>query len=156
MKLIIVAVGHRMPAWVDTGFDEFARRMPRELPLELVEIKAEPRTSGKPPAAMMEAEATRIKTALPARCTRVILDEHGTDLTSIALAQKLETWQGGGEDIVFIIGGPDGLDPALKASAHETLRLSSLTLPHALVRPLLAEALYRAWSITRHHPYHRE
>jgi 23S rRNA (pseudouridine1915-N3)-methyltransferase len=156
MKLIIVAVGHRMPAWVEAGFDEFARRMPRELPLELVEVKAEARTSGKTPAAMMDAEAIRIKAALPARCTKVILDEHGTDLTSMALAQKLETWQGSGEDIVFIVGGPDGLAPALKASANESLRLSSLTLPHALVRPLLAEALYRAWSITRHHPYHRE
>ncbi|GHT81640.1 ribosomal RNA large subunit methyltransferase H [Betaproteobacteria bacterium] len=156
MKLLIVAVGHKMPDWVVSGFDEFARRMPRELPLELIELKAESRTTGKPPAAMMEAEAGRIEAALPARCRRVVLDEHGADLTSMALAHRLENWRAGGEDVAFIVGGPDGLAPGLKKSAHERLRLSSLTLPHALVRPLLAEALYRAWSIICHHPYHRE
>lgn len=145
-----------MPAWTQAGFDDFARRMPRELPLELIEIKAEARNPGKNPSALMEAEASRIKAALPSRCRRVILDERGADLTSTALAQRLEEWRGGGEDIAFIIGGPDGLAPTLKASAHESIRLSSLTLPHALMRPLLAEALYRAWSITRRHPYHRE
>ena len=156
MRLVVVAVGHRMPAWTQAGFDDFARRMPRELPLELIEIKAEARNPGKTPLMMMEAEATRIAAALPARCRKVVLDEHGTDFTSVALAHRLEEWRGGGEDVAFIIGGPDGLAPALKANAHESIRLSSLTLPHALVRPLLAEALYRAWSITRHHPYHRE
>ncbi|MDR2881552.1 MAG: 23S rRNA (pseudouridine(1915)-N(3))-methyltransferase RlmH [Azoarcus sp.] len=156
MRLLVVAVGHRMPAWTQAGFDDFARRMPRELPLELIEIKAEARNPGKNPSALMEAEASRIKAALPSRCRRVILDERGADLTSTALAQRLEEWRGGGEDIAFIIGGPDGLAPTLKASAHESIRLSSLTLPHALMRPLLAEALYRAWSITRRHPYHRE
>ena len=105
---------------------------------------------------MMEAEAARIETALPARCHRVILDERGADLTSAALAQRLEAWQRGGEDVAFIIGGPDGLAPSLKAGAHEAIRLSSLTLPHALARAVLAEAVYRAWSITRHHPYHRK
>lgn len=145
-----------MPAWAEAGFDDFARRMPRELPLELIEVKAEPRNSGKTAASMMEAEAARIESALPVRCRRVILDEHGIDLTSAALARRLEEWSGGGQDIAFIIGGPDGLSPSIKATAHESLRLSSLTLPHALVRPLLAEALYRAWSITRNHPYHRE
>lgn len=156
MKLIIVAVGHKMPDWVVCGFDEFARRMPRELALELIEVKAESRTSGKTPAAMMEAEAVRIEAALPARCRRIVLDEHGADLTSMALARRLEDWRAGGEDVAFIVGGPDGLAPDLKKTAHESLRLSSLTLPHALVRPLLAETLYRAWSITCHHPYHRE
>ena len=145
-----------MPAWTQAGFEDFARRMPRELPLELIEVKAEARNSGKTPLAMMNAEAARIEVALPTRCRRVILDEFGADFTSTALARRLEEWRCSGEDIAFIIGGPDGLAPALKASAHESLRLSSLTLPHALVRPLLAEALYRAWSITRHHPYHRE
>jgi len=145
-----------MPDWTQAGFDEFARRMPHELPLALIEVKAEARNSGKTPLAMMEAEATRIEAALPNRCRRVILDERGADLTSMTLARRLEEWRGSGEDIAFIIGGPDGLAPALKAGAHESIRLSSLTLPHALVRPLLAEALYRAWSITRNHPYHRE
>lgn len=156
MKLIIAAVGTRMPAWVETGYTDFARRMPRELPVQLVEIKAEPRTTGKTVEAMMAAEAARIEAALPPRCRRVILDERGQDLTTRELARRLEAWQGGGEDVAFIVGGPDGLDPALKASAAERLRLSSLTLPHALVRPLLAEALYRAWSLLHNHPYHRE
>ncbi|AWI79949.1 23S rRNA (pseudouridine(1915)-N(3))-methyltransferase RlmH [Parazoarcus communis] len=156
MKLLVVAVGHRMPSWVEAGFDEFARRMPRELPLQLVEIKAEPRTSGKTVEAMMAAEATRLEAALPPRCRRVILDERGADLSSMALARRLEDWQGEGQDVALIVGGPDGLSPAFKATAAESVRLSSLTLPHALVRPLLAEALYRAWSITRNHPYHRE
>lgn len=156
MKLVVVAVGHRMPAWVEAGFDEFARRMPRELPLQLIEVKAEPRTSGKTVDAMMAAEAARIEAVLPARCRRLILDERGADLTTVALARRLEAWQGEGRDVALIVGGPDGLAPELKASADESLRLSSLTLPHALVRPLLAEALYRAWSVTRNHPYHRE
>ena len=156
MKLLVVAVGTRMPAWVESGFDEYARRMPREAALECLEIKAEARTTGKTVAAMRAAEAARIEAALPARCRRVILDERGRDTTTDRLARRFEHWLAGGEDVVFIIGGPDGLDPALKASADETLRLSSLTLPHALARPLLAEALYRAWSVTRNHPYHRE
>jgi 23S rRNA (pseudouridine1915-N3)-methyltransferase len=156
LKLVVVAIGHRMPAWVEAGFDDYARRMPRELPLELIEVKAEARNSGKTPDAMREAEAARIEASLPVRCRRVILDERGADFTSMALARRLEEWQRGGEDVAFIAGGPDGLAPALKANAHESIRLSSLTLPHVLVRPLLAEALYRAWSITRHHPYHRE
>ncbi|MDR2209093.1 MAG: 23S rRNA (pseudouridine(1915)-N(3))-methyltransferase RlmH [Azoarcus sp.] len=156
MKLLVVAVGHRMPAWTQAGFDDFARRMPHELSLELIEVKAEPRNLGKTSSVAMEAEAVRIEAALPTRCRKVVLDERGADLTSMALARRLEEWRNNGEDIAFIIGGPDGLAPALKACAHETIRLSSLTLPHALVRPLLAEALYRAWSITRHHPYHRE
>ncbi|MDR1661193.1 MAG: 23S rRNA (pseudouridine(1915)-N(3))-methyltransferase RlmH [Azoarcus sp.] len=156
MKLILVAIGHRMPAWVEAGFDDYARRMPRELPLELIELKAEARTLGKTREAMREAEAARIEAALPARCRRVVLEERGIELDSMALASRLEQWRRGGEDIAFIAGGPDGLAPALEANAHETLRLSSLTLPHALVRPLLAEALYRAWSILQHHPYHRE
>lgn len=156
MKLLVVAVGTRMPAWVAAGFDEFARRMPRELPLQLVEVKAEPRTTGKTVDAMMAAEAARIEAALPPRCHRVILDERGADVTTKELARRLETWQAGGEDVALIVGGPDGLAAPLKASASERLRLSSLTLPHALVRPLLAEALYRAWSVLKNHPYHRE
>ncbi|MBN8442502.1 MAG: 23S rRNA (pseudouridine(1915)-N(3))-methyltransferase RlmH [Thauera sp.] len=156
MKLFVVAVGHRMPSWVEAGFDEFARRMPRELPLQLIEVKAEPRTSGKTVEAMMAAEAARIEAALPPRCRRVILDERGGDLSTVALARRLEAWQGEGQDVALIVGGPDGLSPELKSGAQEAIRLSSLTLPHALVRPLLAEALYRAWTVLRNHPYHRE
>ena len=156
MKILLIAVGTRMPAWVDTGFEDFAKRMPRELPLQLVEVKAEPRTTGKTVEAMMAAEAARIEAVLPPRCRRVILDERGEDLTTRKLAQRMENWQNGGDDVALIIGGPDGLAPALKSTAHETMRLSSLTLPHAMVRVMLAEALYRGWSLSRNHPYHRE
>lgn len=145
-----------MPAWVEAGFDEFARRMPRELPLQLVEVKAEPRTTGKTVAAMMAAEATRIESALPARCHRVVLDERGRNIDTAELARWLARWRTHGDDVALIVGGPDGLAPAIKDSAAESLRLSSLTLPHALVRPLLAEALYRAWTVLQNHPYHRE
>ena len=104
----------------------------------------------------MAAEAARIEAALPPRCRRLILDERGEDLTTRALARRLEHWQAEGDDVALIVGGPDGLDPTLKSTAHETMRLSSLTLPHALVRVMLAEALYRAWSLSKNHPYHRE
>ncbi|HNE17669.1 MAG TPA: 23S rRNA (pseudouridine(1915)-N(3))-methyltransferase RlmH [Rhodocyclaceae bacterium] len=156
MKLLLVAVGTRMPSWVEAGFNDFAKRMPRELPVQLVEVKAEPRTTGKTVEAMMAAEAARIEAALPPRCRRLILDERGEDLSTRALARRLEAWQTEGDDVALIVGGPDGLDPALKSTAHETMRLSSLTLPHALVRVMLAEALYRAWSLSKNHPYHRE
>jgi 23S rRNA (pseudouridine1915-N3)-methyltransferase len=154
--LLIVAVGIRMPHWVCDGYEEFARRMPRELALELVEIKPEPRSSGKPLAALLAAEAARIAQALPARCRRVVLDERGQDMTTQQLAGLIETWMGEGEDVAFIIGGADGLAPEVKAAARATLRLSSLTLPHALVRVVLAEQLYRAVSLLRNHPYHRD
>lgn len=156
MRLIVAAVGTRMPGWVEEGWREFAKRLPRDCPLELVEVKAEPRTSGKTTAVMMAAEAERLRAALPARHRLVVLDEHGADLTTKQLAERLQKWMGEGDDVAFAIGGPDGLDPAFKAEAREKIRLSSLTLPHALVRPLLAEALYRAWSLLHHHPYHRE
>ena len=156
MKLLVVAVGHRLPAWMDDGFAEYAKRMPRELSIDLVEIKPEPRTTGKPVDVMMAAEAKRIEAALPVRCRRIALDERGEVLDTPALAHRLGQWQDSGDDAAFLIGGPDGLDPGLKASARETLRLSSLTLPHALVRVVLAEALYRAVSVLKNHPYHRE
>ena len=156
MKLLVVAVGTRLPDWINTGFVEYAKRMPRELPLELIEIKPEPRTMGKPVEAMMAAEAKRIEAALPARCRRIALDERGEALDTRTLATRLSAWQGEGDDIAFLIGGPDGLDPALKQSAHERLRLSSLTLPHGLARVVLAEALYRAHSLQIGHPYHRD
>ena len=156
MKLLAVAVGTRMPAWADAAFDEFARRMPRELPLELKEIKAEPRSGGKPVEALLAAEAGRIRAALPARCRLVALDERGADLATPQLAARLRQWMESGDDVALVIGGPDGLAPDLKSAAAETLRLSSLTLPHALARVVLAEALYRAASVLKNHPYHRE
>ncbi|MGN6827242.1 23S rRNA (pseudouridine(1915)-N(3))-methyltransferase RlmH [Paucibacter sp. M5-1] len=156
MRLLLVAVGQRQPAWADTAYEEFAKRFPPEMRLELKAVKAEPRTAGKSTEQLMAAEAQRLEAALPKSVRRVILDERGDRVTTVQLAQRLERWKGDGRDVAIFIGGPDGLDPALKATADETLRLSDLTLPHAFVRVLLAEALYRAWSVMAGHPYHRE
>jgi len=156
VRLIIAAVGQKPPAWAEAGYEEFARRFPPELRLELKAVKAEPRSGGRPPAQLMQAEAKRIEAALPAGVRRVVLDEHGSRWTTRQLADRLQFWLGDGRDVAFLVGGPDGLDPALKAGADETARLSDLTLPHAFVRVLLAEALYRAWSLSAGHPYHRE
>ena len=156
MKLLVVAVGQRQPAWADDAWAEFAKRLPAEMRLELKVLKAEPRSSGKTGAQCMAAEATRFEAALPKGVRRVVLDEHGTRLTTAQLAQRLDAWRGDGRDAALLIGGPDGLDAALKTTADETLRLSDLTLPHAFARVLLAEALYRAWSLLEGHPYHRE
>ena len=155
MKLWLVAVGQRQPAWAETAYADFAKRFPPEMRLELKAVKAEPR-GGKTAEQLMAAEAARIDAAVPRGARRVVLDEHGTRLTTTQLAQRLTAWQHDGRDAALLIGGPDGLDAALKSSADETLRLSDLTLPHAFVRVLLAEALYRAWTVTVNHPYHRE
>jgi 23S rRNA (pseudouridine1915-N3)-methyltransferase len=156
MKLWLVAVGQRQPAWADTAFEEFAKRFAPECRLELRAVKAEPRTSGRTVEAILAAEADRIEAALPKGARRIVLDERGERRSTAQLAERLRFWLGDGRDLALVVGGPDGLSPALKASADETLRLSDLTLPHALARVLLAEALYRAWSVTAGHPYHRE
>jgi len=156
MRLVIAAVGQRQPAWADAAYDDFAKRFPPEMRLELKAVKAEPRSGGKTAAQLMAAEAPRLEAACPKGALRVLLDERGTRLTTVQLAERMNSWRGEGRDVVFFIGGPDGLDPSLKATADETLRLSDLTLPHAFVRVLLAEALYRAWSLAIGHPYHRE
>ena len=156
MRLVLASVGQRPPAWAETAYEDFAKRFPPDLRLELKAVKAEPRSSGKTAAQMMAAEAQRLEAACPKGARRVVLDERGSRLTTPQLAERLRFWLGDGRDVVLLVGGPDGLDPALKATADETLRLSDLTLPHAFVRVLLAEALYRAWSVTTGHPYHRE
>ena len=156
MRLVLASVGQRPPAWAEAAYDDFAKRFPPDLRLELKAVKAEPRTTGKTPAQMMAAEAQRLEAAVPKGARRVVLDERGSRLTTVQLADRLTFWLGDGRDVALLVGGPDGLDASLKASADETLRLSDLTLPHAFVRVLLAEALYRAWSVTAGHPYHRE
>ena len=156
MRLVLASVGQRPPAWAETAYEDFAKRFPPDLRLDLKAVKAEPRTTGKTAAQMMAAEALRLEAAVPKGARRVVLDEHGSRLSTRQLADRLNFWLGDGRDVVLLVGGPDGLAPALKASADETLRLSDLTLPHAFVRVLLAEALYRAWSVTTGHPYHRE
>ena len=156
MKLIIVSVGHKMPDWITAGFNEYTRRMPREAQISLLEIKPEPRTAGKTTAQIMEAEAQRILAALPKNCRRIALDERGTQPTTRQLAALMQDWMREGGDVAFIIGGADGLHESVKQAAQQLLALSALTLPHALVRVLLAEQLYRAYSLMHNHPYHRE
>lgn len=155
MKLLVLAVGQRQPAWAEAAWADFAKRFPPEMRLELKALKAEPR-GARTAVQCMAAEAQRIDAAVPKGARRVVLDEHGTSVGTAQLAERLQFWRGDGRDVALIIGGPDGLDATLKAGADETLRLSDLTLPHAFVRVLLAEALYRAWSLHAGHPYHRE
>jgi len=145
-----------MPSWITEGFNEYAKRMPREAKIELLEIKPEPRTTGKSVVQIMEAEAQRIQAALPRDVLRIALDERGAHWTTKQLAQQLQEWMGGGRDVAFIIGGADGLHESVRSSANQLLALSAMVLPHGMVRVLLAEQLYRAHSLLNNHPYHRE
>ena len=154
--MTLVAVGQKMPAWADAAYEDYAKRFPSEFKLELKAVKAEPRGSGKSVEQMMAAEAGRIEAALPKGAFRVVLDERGTRLSTLQMAERCLGWLGQGGDVAVVIGGPDGLHPSIKESAQDTWRLSDLTLPHAMVRVLLSEALYRAWTVIVNHPYHRE
>src|SRR5690606_39097940 len=155
MLLRVIAVGTRMPSWVDQAVADFSGRLPAEISLEWREVRAAPRGRSADQARWMRDEAARIEAAMPASARRVVLDERGRDIDTATLARRLAAWREDARPVAILVGGPDGLDPALKAGADETLRLSSLTLPHPLVRVLLAEQLYRAWSINAGHPYHR-
>jgi 23S rRNA (pseudouridine1915-N3)-methyltransferase len=144
-----------MPAWVNAGWADYARRMPREFSLELVELKPEPRDRGKPVPQVLAAEAVRIAAAC--KGARVVaLDEHGQPWTTRALAESLSRWRDEACDAAFVIGSADGLAEPVKRNAAALVALSALTLPHALVRVIIAEQLYRAVSLLSHHPYHRE
>lgn len=156
MKLALVVVGQRLPGWAETACEDYLKRFPPDWRVELKAVKAEPRTQGKTVDALKAAEAQRIEAACAKGARRVVLDERGARLTTAQLAQRLLAWQLDGRDVALLIGGPDGLADTLKDGADETLRLSDLTLPHAFARVLLAEALYRAWSVNAGHPYHRE
>lgn len=155
MRLLIVAVGQRVPDWAASAYEDYAKRFPPELKVELKAVKTEPRGS-KTLEALLAAERERISAAIPRGARTVVLDERGTALTTKALAARLQGWQLEGDDVALVIGGPDGTDPGLRQAAHERIRLSDLTLPHAMVRVLLIEQLYRAWSLNAGHPYHRE
>lgn len=155
MKLLIVAVGQRVPDWAQTAWDDYAKRFPPELRVELKAVKTEPRGS-KTLQTLYAAERQRIEAAIPKGARVVALDERGQALSTLGLAERLKAWQLEGDDVALLIGGPDGLDPALRQAAHERIRLSDMTLPHAMARVLLIEQLYRAWSINANHPYHRE
>ena len=154
MKLTVVAVGHRMPAWVDAGVADYAARLPADARFRLVALKPAPR--GGPVERVLASESERIEAALPPRCLRVVLDERGTLLTTRELVRRMERWRESGRDVAFVIGGADGLAGPLKATADFLWSLSPLTLPHGLARVALAEQLYRAVSILHNHPYHRE
>jgi len=155
VRLLIVAVGLRVPDWAQTAWDDYAKRFPYEIKIELKAVKTEPRGS-RTLETLFAAERSRIEAAIPRGTRVVVLDERGTSLTTMALAGRLKEWQLGGGDVALVIGGPDGLDPAFRQAAHERIRLSDLTLPHAFARVLLIEQLYRAWSVNANHPYHRE
>ena len=155
MKLRIVALGHRLPSWVGEAYADYARRMPRALSLELVELKAEPRDRGKSTEQVLAAEAERIAAAT--RGFRVIaLDERGRTWTTAELASALGDWRDSALEVAFVIGSADGLAESVKHDANVVIALSALTLPHGLVRVMLAEQLYRAASLLQGHPYHRE
>lgn len=156
MKLRILAVGHKMPAWIEAGYQEYARRMPSDALLELVEIKPEKRAAGASTTRIQKLEADRILSALPSQAMLVALDEHGKQLTTVELSDNLARWMQDGRQPCFVIGGADGLDATVKARSDLLLGISSLTLPHGLVRVVLAEQLYRAVSLLKGHPYHRE
>lgn len=156
MKITILAIGQRQPAWVDTAVNDYLSRLPSGTggwQVQLKELKAEPRP--QPKERILAAEAARLRAAVPVGALLIALDETGRDWTTVQLAQALGRWRDAAEELAFVIGGPDGLEPAFKQEARLLLRLSSLTLPHAMARLLLVEQLYRAWSILGNHPYHR-
>ena len=155
MKFFILAVGNKMPDWIKVGYLEYIKRLPREISVHLMEIKPEKRISGKQTEQLLNAESQRIRAALPSHCHIVVLDEHGKQYPTIEFAHEIRRWTVEGSDVAFIIGGADGLHSEIKHMANHIIALSKLTLPHGLVRVLLAEQLYRAVSILNGHPYHR-
>ena len=156
MKLHLLAVGHKMSGWINIGYDDYARRMPPDLPLLLTEIKPGHRVAGEDGARARQLEAERIFASLPAGCVPVVLDERGAQVTTRELAAWLQGWMAEGVSPAFVIGGADGLDDSVKARAVKLLGLSKLTLPHAMARVMLAEQLYRSVCIIKGHPYHRD
>ncbi len=156
MKYFVISVGNKMPDWITSGFNEYTKRMSREAAISLIEIKPEPRNSGKTAMQITESEAQRIRAALPAGAMCIALDERGATPTTRQLAQQMQDWMQQGCDVAFVIGGADGLHESIKQQARQQMALSALTLPHGMVRVLLAEQLYRAHSLLHNHPYHRD
>ena len=155
MNLRVVALGHRMPAWVAAGWSDYARRLPRDFALELVELKPAPRTGGRTVAQTLAAEAERIAAACRGALT-VALDERGRPWTTRILADRLTRWRDEARAVAFVVGSADGLADSVKRDAAEVVSLSAMTLPHCLVRVIVAEQIYRAASLLAGHPYHRE
>ena len=155
MRLTILAVGEKMPAWAESATSEYLKRMPREARVDLVTVKPE-RRAGQSSDSLKQAEAARLLDKVPSQVRLVALDEHGRQVTTRELADLLARWMAAGQDVCLVIGGADGLAPEILQRSDTQLALSRLTLPHALARVLLAEQLYRAVSLINHHPYHRE
>ena len=155
MKVTVVAIGQRQPGWVDAAVADYLARFPADFKMDLKQVKPESRTGGAPVARLLRAEAARLRAAVPAGSALIACDEHGADWTTRQLADRLQRWRDTAEDVAFVIGGADGLDASVKGDAQTLLRLSSMTLPHALARVVLIEQLYRAWSLLAGHPYHR-
>ena len=153
MKMRVLSVGNKCPGWIREGFDEYAKRFPREMPLSLTEVSAPKHHQDS--AKIDEIEAKKIAEKINATDWVVALDEGGKQISSQGLAAELVRWRELGKDIVFLIGGANGLTPELLARADQRVSLSIMTFPHYLVRVLIAEALYRAWTISVGHPYHR-
>jgi 23S rRNA (pseudouridine1915-N3)-methyltransferase len=156
MKIYLIAVGAKMPDWVRQGYEEYAKRLPDECRLQLIEIPALKRGKSADLARVTVEEGEKILAKVPAGAHCVALDERGKSLDTPALSKRLAAWMRQGTDVALLVGGPDGLSAACKSAAAESWSLSPLTLPHPLVRIVAAEALYRAWSLLRNHPYHRE
>ena len=158
MKFLIVAVGHKMPAWINAGFNEYAQRLPRVSRIDLKEVKPSARsgTGEKSVQQWLAAEAERIRAVLPEDCIKIVLDERGKPCTTADLARRIERWKQEGRDVAFVIGGADGTARELQQQADLLLSMSPLTLPHGLCRIVLAEQIYRAVSLLAGHPYHRE
>ena len=155
MRIRVVALSQRVPAWITAGVAEYASRLPREWAFQTVALRPEPRDRGKTVSQMLAAEAARIATACAGRRI-VALDERGVPWTTQELASNLARWRESGEDVAFVIGSADGLAPSVKSGAAAVVAVSAMTLPHGLVRVLLAEQLYRAHSLATGHPYHRD
>ncbi|KAB7628267.1 23S rRNA (pseudouridine(1915)-N(3))-methyltransferase RlmH [Alkalilimnicola sp. S0819] len=155
MRLLIISPGGRMPAWVAEGFRDYANRMPPQLRLELMEIALAKRGKNADLRRARDEEGARMLAAVPEQARVVALDVQGKPWSTEQLATRLQDWLQDGRDIALLVGGPDGLSPGCLARAEARWSLSALTLPHMLVRVLLAEQLYRAWTVTENHPYHR-
>lgn len=155
MQIHIIAIGERVPVWVEAGYLDYARRLPAQCRVRLIEVPAIRRGRNADIARILRDEGERLLAAVPADTRVIALERTGRTRSTDQLAQALEGWLRDGQDVGFMIGGPEGLSPACLEAAVDTWSLSALTLPHALVRVLLAEQLYRAWSIVNHMPYHR-
>ncbi len=155
MQIHLIAVGNRMPGWVDEGYQEYARRLPSECALQLHEIPAGKRGKNADIVRLTRQEGEKMAAAIPKSARVVALEVKGKPWSTEQLAARLEHWLGDGRDVALLVGGPEGIEPGLSASADERWSLSPLTLPHPLVRIVVAEQIYRAWSLLKGHPYHR-